>query len=197
VIAASAEMGVHWVECPLPETPDQFAALTRLRGLANRRDMLLAGCEQSIGIAGFLPFLEAGAYDVMMPDVKYVGGLAEIMGLADVLQKAGVGFSPHNPSGPVCHAASLQLCAAVADLHSLETQFDETPLFGELAGQRLQAVAGGLAALPATAGLGMALQTSVLERCCIVHWTATREGDQYVIKIDERIHGERHGGSGN
>jgi galactonate dehydratase len=197
VIAATAEMGVHWVECPLPETPDQFAALTRLRGLANRRDMLLAGCEQSIGTAGFLPFLKAGAYDVMMPDVKYVGGLAEIMRLADVLRKAGVGFSPHNPSGPVCHAASLQLCAAVADLHSLETQFDETPLFDELAGQRLQAVAGGVAALPATAGLGMVLQPSVLERCRTVYWTATRQGDEHVINKNEAIHGERHVGSRN
>jgi galactonate dehydratase len=193
VIAAAAEMGVHWVECPLPETPDQFAALTRLRGLANRHGMLLAGCEQSIGIAGFSPFLEAGAYDVMMPDVKYVGGLGEIMRLADVLRKAGVHFSPHNPSGPVCHAASLQLCAAVADLHSLETQFDETPLFDELSGQRLQAVTGGGAALPATVGLGMVLQPAALERCRTFHWTVTRNGDQHVINNDHKIYGEHHG----
>ncbi len=177
VIAGAAECGVRWVECPLPETPEQMAALVRLRGLANRRGVLLAGCEQGIGLAGFLPFLDAGAYDVMMPDAKYVGGLAEMLRLAARMRLSGVAFSPHNPSGPVCHAVSLQLCAAVDELHSLETQFDETPLFAALAGSPFAPVQAGRESLPDAPGLGFALDPATLDRCRTTHWTLTRNGE--------------------
>jgi galactonate dehydratase len=69
---------------------------------------------------------------VIMPDVKYAGGLREVMRLAEAQIEAGVTFSPHNPSGPVAHAASLEVCAAVGDGGLLEHQFDESPLFEEL-----------------------------------------------------------------
>ena len=68
--------------------------------------------EQGIRFAAFQPFCEAGAYDVMMPDVKYVGGLREMLQTADQFARHGVRFSPRNPTGPTCHAASLQLSAA-------------------------------------------------------------------------------------
>ncbi len=46
-------------------------ALKRLRARANAAGMRLAGCETEVRREGFRPFLKAGAYDVMMPDVKY------------------------------------------------------------------------------------------------------------------------------
>ncbi len=187
VIAAAAELKVHWVECPLPETPAQLAALARLRRRADRRGVLLAGCEQGIGTAGFEPFLRAGAYDVMMPDAKYVGGLAEMLRLAETMRRAGVAFSPHNPSGPVCHAVSLHLCGVAAGLHSLEVQYDETPLFDELVGQPQQETKclDGVVGLPTAMGLGVALQPAALKRCRIGGWRATRQGNQYVFHEGE------------
>src|SRR6185437_5452 len=128
VIRFAAGQAVYWVECPLPETEDNLPALVRLRRLANAQQVRLAGCEQGIGMAGFEGFLKAGAYDAMMPDVKYVGGLGQVMRLSERFADHGVGFSPHNPTGPVCHAASLQVCAAAPNLDRLEMQFDETPL---------------------------------------------------------------------
>lgn len=165
VIRAAAAAAVYWVECPLPETDDTLAALRRLRGLANARGMRLAGCELGIGAAGFAPFLRAGAYDVMMPDVKYVGGLAEMLRLSDNFAQAKIGFSPHNPTGPIGHAVSLHVCAAAPSLDRLEVQFDETDLFGALAGNALPPPHGGISALPAdAAGLGVALAPDVLRR---------------------------------
>jgi galactonate dehydratase len=35
--------------------------------------MRLAGCEEGVRLEAFAPFVTVGAYDVMMPDVKYVG----------------------------------------------------------------------------------------------------------------------------
>ncbi len=158
VLRAVEPLRLHWLECPLPETADNVPALVRLRHAANARGMKLAGCEQAIGLDGFLPFLDAGAYDTMMPDVKYVGGLAEVQRVADAFAAAGVDFSPHNPSGPICHAASLHVSAATAGFSRLELQFDESPLFDALVGGGLPRIAGGAAGVPRGKGLGVALQ---------------------------------------
>ena len=174
VIRQGEAQRLYWVECPLPETDANLPALRRLRGLANARGIRLAGCELGIGQQGFAPFLQAGAYDAMMPDAKYVGGLAEMLRLADAFAAAGVAFSPHNPTGPICHAASLQVCAAAGMTDRLEVQFDETPLFDQLVDGALPRPSGGSSALPAGlgegageglgVGLGAGLAQSVLMR---------------------------------
>ena len=146
-----------WLECPLAETAANVGALVRLRGLANDRGIRLAGCEQGIGEEAFSPFLVAGAYDAMMPDVKYFGGLAGMLALAERFAAAGVAFSPHNPTGPVCHAASLQVCGAAPAVDRLEVQFDETPRFSALVGGAIPPMRAGVSPLPAGAGIGMRL----------------------------------------
>jgi galactonate dehydratase len=142
-----ARLGVTWFECPLPETPEHFAAIKRLRGKANAAGMRLAGAEQFIGTAGFRPLLEQGLYDVVMPDVKYAGGLAECLRIAELAARHGVACSLHNPSGPVCHAHSLHASAAMESNERLEYQHGETPRFYEIA-PGLAAPVGGSAALP-------------------------------------------------
>jgi galactonate dehydratase len=142
-----ARLGVRWFECPLPETPEHFAAIKRLRGKANAAGMRLAGAEQFIGTAGFRPILETGLYDVVMPDVKYAGGLAECLRIAELAARHGVACSLHNPSGPVCHAHSLHASAAIESNERLEYQHGETPRFYEIA-PGLAAPVGGSAALP-------------------------------------------------
>jgi len=108
-------------------------------------------------LAGFMPFLEVGAYDVLMPDVKYVGGMREMLGVAAVLERHGVAFSPHNPSGPVCHAASLHICAVASSRERLELQYAETPLFDRLVGDSLPRPRNGEVAVPNAPGLGVSL----------------------------------------
>jgi len=172
LIAALEPFVLHWLECPLPENASELAGLRRLRGLANRQGMLLAGCEENIGRAGFAPFLEAQAYDVMMPDAKYAGGLMEMLRLAELMAQHGVGFSPHNPSGPICHAASLHVAAAAGHLASLEIQFDETPWFTALQAPILPPAQNGMAQLPQGQGLGLSLDRDALDRCRRARWSA-------------------------
>jgi galactonate dehydratase len=142
-----ARLGVTWFECPLPETPEHFAAIKRLRGKANAAGMRLAGAEQFIGTAGFRPLLEQGLYDVVMPDVKYAGGLAECLRIAELAARHGAACSLHNPSGPVCHAHSLHASAVMESNERLEYQHGETPRFYEIAPGLADPV-GGSAALP-------------------------------------------------
>jgi galactonate dehydratase len=121
--------------------------------------MRLAGCEELVGVQQNRVFAEAGAYDVMMPDVKYAGGVAEMMRLADLFERCGVAFSPHNPSGPISHAASLHVSAVVRSFDRLEVQFDESDLFWTLAGSELPRFEGGSSPLPDGPGLGVTLTT--------------------------------------
>jgi len=158
VTRQAAAVGAKWIECPLPETADHLAAITRLRSLANGLGMRLAGCEEGIHGEAFEPFLAAGAYDVMMPDVKYIGGLEEMLRTAERFAQHGVAFSPHNPSGPISHAASLHVAAAAPVLDRLEFQFDESPVFDAIVQGRLPLREHGASALPAGPGLGVSLK---------------------------------------
>lgn len=163
LVAGAATLGVHWVECPLPETRDNIDALVRLRGEANARGVLLAGLELGIGADAFRPWCEAGAYDVVMPDVKYFGGLLAMQRCAHELARYGVHVSPHNPTGPVCHAASLHASAALDAFDMLEMQFDESPLFERLVPGQLPARVDGHSPLPPGAGLGVTLDGAELD----------------------------------
>jgi len=163
LIHAAAEYGLHWIECPLPEVDAHIDALVRLRSLANTRGIRLAGLEQGVRFEAFRPFCEAGAYDVMMPDVKYFGGLQQMRDCAEQFATYGVQFSPHNPTGPICHAASLQVAAAAASFDMLELQFDESPLFDQLVTDGFGPVVDGHCRLPDGAGMGVALNNSVLQ----------------------------------
>jgi galactonate dehydratase len=161
MIDAAAEQHVHWIECPLPEIHGNLAALVSLRSRANGRGALLAGMENGIGSDSFAPYCAAGAYDVMMPDVKYVGGLAEMLRCSELFARHGVAMSPHNPSGPVAHAASLHVSAAMEHFDMLELQFDESPLF-DLLVTGLPPREHGHSRLPAGAGLGVRLDTRLM-----------------------------------
>ncbi|HKP66852.1 MAG TPA: mandelate racemase/muconate lactonizing enzyme family protein [Casimicrobiaceae bacterium] len=165
MIDAAAEPGVHWIECPLPETAESIPALVRLRGRANRHRVRLAGMEQGIGYDSFRPFCEAGCYDVMMPDVKYIGGLRQMLRCAEQLTRYGIEVSPHNPSGPIAHVASMHVSAAMQSFDMLELQFDESPLFDRLVGGVGPSRSGGSSALPQGIGLGVRLASDVLADC--------------------------------
>lgn len=157
LVHRAADLGLYWIECPLPEIDSHIDALVRLRTLANARGIRLAGLEQGIRFDAFRPYCDAGAYDVMMPDVKYFGGMREMLHVAEQFARQGVQFSPHNPTGPICHAASLQLAAAAGAFDMLEMQFDESPLFNQLIGCDFGPVVEGFCRLPAGVGLGVQL----------------------------------------
>lgn len=160
----AAKLGLHWVECPLPETSDNIPALVRLRRQCNGLGLRQAGLETGTGWNSIRAFCEGGAYDVVMPDVKYAGGLGEIRSTAAACAALGIEVSPHNPSGPICHAASLQLSAALDGFDMLELQFDESHLFDDLVGSPFARIEDGRSALPEGPGLGVALDAALLDR---------------------------------
>ena len=74
-----------------------------LRGLAEVApavSMIVAGGESGYGREFFRSIVECGALNVIMPDVKYCGGLGEACAAGRAAKDAGGDVSLHSPSGP-------------------------------------------------------------------------------------------------
>jgi galactonate dehydratase len=155
LIGDVAPFRLFWLECPVAEA--NRAEIRRLRGMANDRGMRLAGAESLAGLAAYRPVVEAGCYDVLMPDVKHAGGIEEIRRIAALAQTAGVEIAPHNPTGPVCHAHSVHLCGVIPNFLFLEVQFGETPAFFDMVEGESLRFERGAAKLPQGPGLGIVL----------------------------------------
>lgn len=116
----------------------------------------MAGGEILFGTAGFAPLCRHKAVHVIMPDVKHRGGLLELTRIAALAELEGVAVSPHNPSGPVATAGSVQVCAGMSNFRILELQWGEVPWRKDLVMPAENFVAGNIAVskLP---GLGIEL----------------------------------------
>jgi galactonate dehydratase len=120
LITQLAQFNVYWVECSIAASHGNAAVMMRLCGHANALGAKLAGLELAIGLDDFMPNVQVGNYDMVMPDVKYFAGLQAIQQAAVFFYRYKVEVLPHNPTGPVCHAASLQVAAAMGSLDMLE-----------------------------------------------------------------------------
>jgi galactonate dehydratase len=123
VAGALAELQVGWMEDPVPydDGPDGVVAVRRAAPLP------IATGERLIGAASFAPFLAAGAADFYLPDVKHIGGIGELLKLADLSAPHDVRITPHNPSGPISTLASASALASVPHAASLEFAWGEVP----------------------------------------------------------------------
>ena len=91
-----------------------------------------AGGESIYGTKGFLPYINAGSVDIVMPDVKYCGGLLELKKIASLAEAAGLKVSPHGPAGPVGNVAAAHVCAGMPNFLILEFSYGEIPWRAEL-----------------------------------------------------------------
>ena len=109
------ELRPHWIEEPFELGP-RYADV---RGHGR-----VAAGELSFGVDGFRPLVESGWADVILPDVKHVGGFGPLLRVCALAAKHGVEVSPHNPSGPISTVASLHAAALSDNVTSLEIPFD-------------------------------------------------------------------------
>jgi L-alanine-DL-glutamate epimerase-like enolase superfamily enzyme len=89
--------------------------------------MELVGGERLYGVEGFRPYLAAGVWAVIMPDVKHCGGIAAMLHIGAAAYGRSVAVSPHNPSGPVACVASAHAVACLPHARALEYAWGEVP----------------------------------------------------------------------
>jgi galactonate dehydratase len=156
-VAARLEpYNLTWYEEPVPpERVDDTVAIRR------RIKQPMAGGEVLFGLSGFGPLVSRRAVDTIMPDVKHCGGLLEMTRIAAVAADAGVMVAPHNPSGPVSTAASVQVCAGMKNANYLELQYGEVDWRSEVL-MPSERFVGGTIEIPDRPGFGITLNDEVI-----------------------------------
>ena len=74
-----------------------------------------------------------------------------------------IGFCPHNPSGPVANAATLQLAACVPNFVKLEMMMTDVPYRADICDEQLT-VENGCVVIPERPGLGIELNEKEMEK---------------------------------
>lgn len=120
--AACADVGVAWIEEPLPM--DGYADLAALTTLSK---VPIAGGElHTGGLAELSMMIEKRCYSIFQPDCCFSGGMADTLEVAKRCKAAGLAFSPHTWTNGFGFAANLQVFAAsgFADHKSLEYPYN-------------------------------------------------------------------------
>jgi galactonate dehydratase len=108
---------IDFLEEPIrDECPEAY------RTLRSMVDVPFAIGEEFASKWQFLPYIEQGLTNFARIDICNVGGFTEAIKVAGWAEAHYIDIMPHNPLGPVCTAASIHLCAAVANMSWLESK---------------------------------------------------------------------------
>ena len=159
VAAQLALSNIGWFEEPVEPTKDADG----LAAIAQEVSMTVAGGESGYGREFFKTIVERGALNVIMPDVKYCGGVAEARAAGIAAMAEGGDVSLHSPSGPVSLIAGGHATAAMPGALHLEHAVYEADWRAELVLPH-ERVEQGRLWLPDGIGLGAALNEDVVRR---------------------------------
>ncbi len=123
--------------------------------------MPTAGGEAIYGVKGFLPYVKAQCVDIVMPDVKYCGGMLELKKISALAEAAGLTVAPHGPASPVGNMAAAHVCASIPNFHILEFSFGEVPWREEVI-EPPERMEKGYLTLSEKPGLGIALNDKLV-----------------------------------
>lgn len=143
---------LFWLEEVVPAKP----LLGELAKINEAARMPTAGGESLYGVREFLPYITANAVDIVMPDVKYCGGMLELKKIAALAEAAGMQVSPHGPASPIGNLAAAHVCASIPNFQILEFSHGEVPWRAEIVDPPEQ-ISGGYITLSARPGLGVEL----------------------------------------
>lgn len=147
---------VYWFEEPLhPDALADYAALRR----ASR--VPIAGGEVLTRRQSFTPWLAAGAFDIVQPDVTKCGGLTEQRRVAQMAVDNGVRFIPHGWNTTVGLASDLQIASAFSGTDLVE-YLTGSPFIDDLRAGGWRLDADGMLPIPNGPGLGIDLNLDAL-----------------------------------
>jgi len=154
-----AKSDIGWFEEPVEPTEDAEG----LAAIAKEVSMITAGGESGYGREFFGSIVECGALNVVMPDVKHCGGLAEARASGLAAMKAGGDVSLHSPTGPVSLIGGGHATAAMPEAIHLEHAVYETDWRAEVV-LPYERVESGRLWMPDGVGLGAELNPEIVER---------------------------------
>lgn len=156
---ALARFEPRWFEEPVP--PESIDALADVR--ANSPIAIATG-ERYFEPERFMELITKRAVDILQPDVGHVGGMLEAQKIAAMAHARFLPVAPHNPTGPVMNAMTLQLAATIPNFCILETVAVDVPWRREIVRESL-VFSNSEIRIPDRPGLGLELD----EEACARH----------------------------
>jgi len=152
------EYGVYWFEEPLP--PDNLSDYVLLR---QKSPVPIAGGEVLTRRQSFAPWLQAGAFDIVQPDVTKVGGISEERRICWMAEENGVRFIPHGWNTALGLAADLQLASAAKHTDLVE-YLTGSPFIDDIVQSKWKLDSEGYLRIPDGPGLGISLDLDRVEK---------------------------------
>jgi L-alanine-DL-glutamate epimerase-like enolase superfamily enzyme len=153
-----AEYEVTWFEEPLKSD-----ALNDYIMLRQNAPLPIAGGEVLTRRQAFQPWLQAGAFDIVQPDVTKVGGISEERRIAWLAQENGIRFIPHGWNTAVGLATDLHLASAFPDTDLVE-YIAGSPYVDDITTGGWHLDADGMLPIPNTPGLGLTLDMDAVTK---------------------------------
>jgi galactonate dehydratase len=141
--------GIHWYEEPVP--PESYRALEQVRERV--RTPISVG-ERLHTRWDFVPILENGLADFVMPDVTWTGGISELKKIATMAEAYYVPVSPHDAAGPVNLVAGGHVMMTVPNFYRIESSSYDLRAYNRFLTASLDN-SGGRLKLPSGPGLGL------------------------------------------
>ncbi len=148
-----------WFEEPVP--PDNLEALKAVR---DKSPVPIAAGERLYSHWDYRRLFDSRAADYIQPDVSHAGGLMQLKKIAAEAETRYIPFAPHNPSGPVANAATLQIAACCPNFCILEIMYSDVVWRKDVTDEQLT-YADGYITVPDKPGLGITLN----EEACLAH----------------------------
>ncbi len=136
-------------EEPIP--PDNKDGIAEVK---SRVRVPVSGGERLYSRYDFKDYLSRGCVDLIQPDVSHAGGISEMKKIMAMAEAYHTSVCPHNPSGPVANAATLQLAASCPNFYLLETMSSDVAHRKDVAKENISFVNGRMQ-IPNEPGLGV------------------------------------------
>ena len=142
-----------------PVPPDNLDAL---KAVKDRSPVAISAGERLYTRWDYKKMFDLMAADYIQPDISHAGGIMELKKIAAEAECRYIPFAPHNPSGPVANAATLQLAAACPNFSILEIMYSDVVWRGDVVNESLE-YADGYIKIPDRPGLGIEINE---DECC-------------------------------
>lgn len=153
-----AQYNIHWFEEPVP--PESWKALKQVR---EQVSVPICTGERLHTRWEFVPILEGGLADFIMPDVTWTGGISELKKISTMAEAYYIPISPHDASGPINVMAGAQVMMSVPNFYKLEVHRYDLSGYNILIDQPLN-IQNGCIHLSKRPGLGVELNTDILQK---------------------------------
>lgn len=147
-----------FLEEPVP--PDNLRALAAVR---EKSPVPIAAGERLYTRYGYDEMFRLRAADYIQPDVSHAGGIFETKKIAAAAETQYMAFAPHNPSGPVANAATLQLAACCPNFCFLEIMYSDVEYRKDITDESLVCENGRMK-IGSKPGLGIELNEEECEK---------------------------------